>query len=56
MPETGYQPQLFDDSEIVGSGRPRPWPVLAPTGDEASAGPPQTDELPFDDDEMRSAA
>ncbi|MGW2920328.1 hypothetical protein ACWDBF_21055 [Streptomyces angustmyceticus] len=57
MPETGYQPQLFDDSEIVGSGKPRPWTALIQAADEQPAGPPQAEQLPLDDsDEMRSAA
>ncbi|MGA4875928.1 hypothetical protein [Streptomyces lydicamycinicus] len=56
MPETAYtQLQLFPDTAVTGSGKPRPWPlVVADT--EKLAGPPQAEQLPFDSDEMRSAA
>ncbi|MFF8784726.1 hypothetical protein [Streptomyces sp. NPDC015125] len=61
MPETASD-QLFDDSAVVGTGRLLgDWPITAPTLVEvptATAKPtaPQAEQLPFDSDEMRSAA
>ncbi|MEE6264961.1 hypothetical protein ACJ6WD_09495 [Streptomyces sp. VTCC 41912] len=56
MPETGpTQLQLFPDSAVTGSGKPRPWPLVV-ADDETPATAPQTEQLPFDSDEMRSAA
>ena len=45
---------LFPLSAITVTGKPRPWSATA--ADETPAGPPQTEQLPSDSDEMRSAA
>ncbi|MEV7466204.1 hypothetical protein AB0O20_06765 [Streptomyces kronopolitis] len=61
MPETASD-HLFDDSAIVGTGRLLgDWPITAPTLVEVPATDqptvaPQAEQLPFDSDEMRSAA
>ncbi|MEE4419606.1 hypothetical protein [Streptomyces bugieae] len=63
MPETGLtQLQLFPDTAVTGSGKRlcAAWPIDRPTLTEVPAadepGTPQTEQLPFDSDEMRSAA
>lgn len=63
MPETVYtQSPLFPDTAVTGSGRRlcAAWPIDRPTLTEALAADepttPQTEQLPLDSDEMRSAA
>ncbi|GHB55997.1 hypothetical protein GCM10010331_49850 [Streptomyces xanthochromogenes] len=42
------QDALFSDVDVVGSGRPRPWPVDEP---ETEAPPEQAEMLPFDEEQ-----
>ncbi|WP_445520519.1 hypothetical protein [Streptomyces sp. NEAU-174] len=47
------QLELFPLTAVVGTGRPRPWPI-APAADQTDDTPPvQDDELPLDLDEQK---
>lgn len=43
------QDTLFPDTDLVGSGRPRPWPV-ADGEPETEAAPVQAEMLPLDEE------
>lgn len=47
--QTYIQPALFDDTEIIGIGRPQPWPAAIIDIPDTIT-PVTQDELPFDEE------
>lgn len=43
------QDALFPDSDIIGSGRPAPWPLVQ-DDEQPTPQPAQTETLPFDEE------
>jgi hypothetical protein len=47
---------LFGDEDVVGTGRPYPWPAVQPEVEPETPTEPNPDQLAFEDDTVGEAA